>query len=86
MQNWGPRPFKIFNHWLRDDRFLHGVLDHCKSLNNSDMRIHDKLKSARIFTKEWNRNINGDYFKVDALDKRLAECDATTNVDKERCN
>lgn len=51
------------------------------------MSIHDKLKSARIFTKEWNRNINGDYFKkVDALDKRLAECDATTNVDKERCN
>lgn len=82
IQNWGLRPFKAFNYWWREDKFLNGVLAHWRSLQGNGINLHKKLKSAINFMKDWNKNIIGDCFKkVIDLKNRLNECDATSKVD-----
>lgn len=79
-QNWGPRPFKAFNYWLKDDKFTNGILNHWRSLQTNGINLHEKLRSTRLFIKNWNLNNIGDCFKkVDILEQRFAELDVNCN-------
>ncbi|KAL4379088.1 hypothetical protein GQ457_02G028950 [Hibiscus cannabinus] len=49
--NWGPKPFKWFDHW-GDDKDIHGIiLKKCKEMTGKG--IGQTLKSCKFATKQW---------------------------------
>lgn len=56
--DWGPRPFKFFNHWLEKESFIQKmklVWEDCK-----EMTIHSKTKKLKEHVRLWNNSYNGD--------------------------
>ncbi|OMO61164.1 Endonuclease/exonuclease/phosphatase [Corchorus capsularis] len=49
--DWGPKPFKIFNHWSEDDEFK--PLVNSVWINNQNLDLWEKLKSIKPVVKSW---------------------------------
>jgi len=62
VKDWGPKPFRSFDVWLKELRFKVMVKDKWDSYEvqgNSMSILKDKLKLLKADLKEWNRNVFG---------------------------
>jgi len=61
-KDWGPKPFRSFDVWLKEPGFKVMVKDKWESYQvqgNSMSSFKDKLKLLKADIKEWNRNVFG---------------------------
>ncbi|KAK8614786.1 hypothetical protein V6N13_068577 [Hibiscus sabdariffa] len=67
--NWGPKPFKWFDHW-GDDKYIHGIiLKKCKEMTGKG--IGQTLKSCKFATKQWvQANKYGDLASTSTLEQQ----------------
>lgn len=56
--NWGPRPFRIFNCWLENEKLIHTLESEWK--RDSHQNIHQKLKHLREQVRHWNKTDLGN--------------------------
>jgi len=62
VKDWGPKPFRSFDVWLKEPGFKAMVKDNWDSYEvqgNSMSILKDKLKFLKADLKEWNRNVFG---------------------------
>ena len=64
--NWGPRPFKFFNHWLKNEELVHQLGEVWKAHPNAS--LNHRFKEIRLQAKRWNLTTNGN---VDAKIAKL---------------
>ncbi|WOH14898.1 hypothetical protein DCAR_0934426 [Daucus carota subsp. sativus] len=66
--DWGPRPFKFFHCWLKDEAFLHNLGKVWQAHPNSSISF--RFKEVRKYAKEWNLTSNGNIdVKIKNLEK-----------------
>lgn len=83
--NWGPRPFKVFNSWLKDINFQSEISSKWKELSVSSVDWHAKIRALRLFIKDWNINTNGNCLeKVSKLEMTLEAVDKGVLPQKDR--
>ncbi|XP_022719637.1 uncharacterized protein LOC111277461 [Durio zibethinus] len=75
-QDWGPKPFKIFNHWLKNEEF-HWLVENKWSLYEVEgytgNRAMQKLKLLKKDIRQWNDHGKGDMeASIDSLEKEIA--------------
>jgi len=62
VKDWGPKPFKSFDVWLKEPGFKVMEKDKWDSYEvqgNSMSILKDKLKLLKVDLKEWNKNVFG---------------------------
>lgn len=70
--NWGPKPFRVFNTWLKEEGLLKLIEDKSKG-GNSKGNIQVTLKKIKSLIKEWNLGSNGNiHLRIDKLEADLA--------------
>lgn len=47
--NWGPKPFRVFNLWLRNEDFLKLVKAEWVNMSAQETNFHDKIKKSEKF-------------------------------------
>ena len=66
--DWGPRPFKFFHCWLKDEAFLHNLGKVWQAHPNSSISF--RFREVRKYAKEWNLTSNGNIdVKIKNLEK-----------------
>lgn len=66
MADWGPKPFRVLDCWLRDNTFQHTVKE---IWLNTQLRgwggysLKEKIKKLKERLKQWNKEQFGDPFK-----------------------
>ena len=82
--NWGPRPFKFFNHWMEMKGFQEMLLeawDNLQVKGSVTENIWNKLKEIKVAITKWYRlegtedslKISHLEDKIDRLEKRIQE-------------
>lgn len=73
--NWGPKPFKVFDWWLRDEKLVQNLI---AQLENSDStNVFSKLKGIKDFLKTWSRDAKSTLDKeIEQLELKQAKADA----------
>ncbi|KAK1361733.1 hypothetical protein POM88_046207 [Heracleum sosnowskyi] len=72
-QDWGPKPFKVFNWWLQEDS-LKKILDEFWASKGSQEKgnIQSLLKEVKLVMKSWGKNIKSDLDnKIQLLESEL---------------
>jgi hypothetical protein len=73
--DWGPKPFRFNNHWLKHKGFLEVVLKGWSSSIGTGwlgVRVKEKLKTLKGVLKVWNKEVYGGLEgKVVALTKEI---------------
>lgn len=62
-QEWGPKPFRVLNCWLKDPRFHKFVEDGWNGLvinGSSSYVLKEKLKQLKVMMKKWNTEVFGN--------------------------
>lgn len=59
--NWGSKPFKAFNVWIKNERLMRLINEGVNFSNNEPLWI--TLKRVKRVIKSWNLNKNGDINK-----------------------
>ncbi|OMO99897.1 Endonuclease/exonuclease/phosphatase [Corchorus capsularis] len=61
-KNWGPKPFRFFNHWLFEKGFQNVVVDSWNKSSSSDnLDLWGKLRNTKTVLRQWYRNnLGGD--------------------------
>ena len=71
--NWGPGPFKFFNHWTDDNGFKELVHSSWMKFQNNGVastNLCDKFKALKIVIKEWYQQEGvDDPFKISNLEE-----------------
>lgn len=71
--NWGPRPFRVFNIWLKEEILLKLIQDMTKEIN-SKRNVQITLKKIKGLIKEWNLGSNGNVnLRIEKMEVELAE-------------
>ncbi|KAK1403140.1 hypothetical protein POM88_002745 [Heracleum sosnowskyi] len=74
-QNWGPKPFRVFNVWLRNPSLkkeLENFFSEPASLPN--LNLHQILRNVKHVIKTWNLSVNGNIFhKISELEEKVAK-------------
>ncbi|KAK1394833.1 hypothetical protein POM88_013889 [Heracleum sosnowskyi] len=76
-QDWGPKPFKVFNWWLQEDS-LKKILDEFWASKGSQEKgnIQSLLKEVKLVMKSWGKNIKSDLDnKIQLLESELERQD-----------
>ena len=73
--NWGPRPFKFFNHWTEVTGFnelVHSTWESSISTGSNSHMFWVKLKKMKVAIKEWCKQTDaGDPFKISHLEEEI---------------
>ena len=80
--NWGPNPFKFFNHWTDDREFkelTHSFWMKSQLEGPNSYNIWDKFKALKLVIKEWYKKKGADdpfrishiEEEIDCLEKRM---------------
>ncbi|KAK1366051.1 hypothetical protein POM88_041612 [Heracleum sosnowskyi] len=74
-QNWGSKPFRVFNVWLRNPSLkkkLENYFSEPASLPN--LHIQQKLRNGKHVIKTWNLSMNGNIFhRISELEEKVAK-------------
>ncbi|KAK1400743.1 hypothetical protein POM88_000348 [Heracleum sosnowskyi] len=74
-QNWGPKPFRVFNVWLRNPSLkkeIEKFFSEPASLSN--LNFHQILRNVKHLIKAWNLSVNGNIFhKISELEEKVAK-------------
>ncbi|KAL8552344.1 hypothetical protein ACS0TY_001153 [Phlomoides rotata] len=84
-KDWGPKPFKMFNWWIKKKSFVDLVESKWNAYDFqgwTGFRLKEKLKALKLDTKNWSKNQKGDkdlaitqyteeIQKIDAIDDTL---------------
>jgi hypothetical protein len=92
--DWGPKPFRFNNHWIKNKKFLE-VVKECWSME-CDKRwmglvLKDKLKTLKEALKRWNKVEHGEAEgKIGSLTKIIKELEIKgesdeLSVEEKRC-
>ncbi|GMJ15906.1 hypothetical protein HRI_005259800 [Hibiscus trionum] len=77
-QDWGPKPFKFFNAWLK----MEGCKERIKEVFNADTNsdLSFKLRSLKTALKDWNNTGKKDlHSKAKDLERKLEELEENGN-------
>ncbi|KAK1364869.1 hypothetical protein POM88_040430 [Heracleum sosnowskyi] len=74
-QNWGPKPFRVFNVWLRNSKLNKELEDHfSKSSGLPNLYLQQKLRNVKHIIKTWNLSMNGNIFqRISELEDKVAK-------------
>ena len=82
--DWGPKPFKFFNHWLDNDDFNVLVEEKWKNYNVQGFvgfRLLQKMKMLKSDIKLWNGyNSGGIVVNIDSLQKEIGAWKKTMRI------
>lgn len=71
--NWGPRPFRIFNVWLKEHS-LFPLIEKRINEGNWKGNVQAILKNIKEITREWNLGINENiHVRIENLESKIAE-------------
>lgn len=84
--NWGAKPFRVFNIWLKEENLIKLVEDRCKDpvLQNAQSMI----KKIKQVIKECNSGTNGNVHKnIEDLELKLADLEdnSVRGIELEKC-
>ncbi|GKV09906.1 hypothetical protein SLEP1_g21339 [Rubroshorea leprosula] len=71
VKNWGPKPFRFFDAWLRHSEFKDKVAEvwRTKELQGTGgFILKEKLKATKVYLKKWSKEYNSE------LNKTIEEC------------
>lgn len=60
--NWGAKPFRVFNVWLKEESLIKLVEDSCQEITLQG-NTQTKIKRIKQVIKEWNSGTNGNVHK-----------------------
>ncbi|KAK7255667.1 hypothetical protein RIF29_29084 [Crotalaria pallida] len=80
VQDWGPKPFRFNNYWLRDPSFI-PLVEKCWSeslvVGWAAFRVQVKLKAVKAAVREWNKNVYGNLeTKIKYLKSEIGELES----------
>lgn len=71
--NWGPKPFRMFNVWLKN-KSLVDIIMGMFAEHGASSSLQVLLRKIRILAKEWNKEMNGNiYSKISLVESKLAD-------------
>ncbi|KAK1370282.1 hypothetical protein POM88_036374 [Heracleum sosnowskyi] len=76
-QNWGPKPFRAFNVWLRNSSLNKELEEHfSKSSGLTNHHLQQKLRNVKHVIKTWNLSMNGNIFqRISEMEDKFAKLD-----------
>ncbi|KAK1380090.1 hypothetical protein POM88_026834 [Heracleum sosnowskyi] len=74
-QNWGPKPFRVFNVWLRNPSLNKEIEDYfSESASLPNLHLQQKLRNVKHVIKTWNLSMNGNIFhRISELENKVAK-------------
>ncbi|KAK1358404.1 hypothetical protein POM88_051660 [Heracleum sosnowskyi] len=75
--NWGPKPFKFFNVWLKNDKLQCRIKFRLsKEKEERVVNIQKIMKSIKEEARSWNKEENGDVYKnIDSLELLISNAE-----------
>ncbi|XP_074373511.1 uncharacterized protein LOC141713840 [Apium graveolens] len=71
---WGPKPFRFFEYWLKNEDLVKYLADKWIQLRGKDTM--GKLRIIKAHVKDWNRNVNGNVNqKIEKLEQQQFQLD-----------
>ena len=84
--NWGPRPFKFFNHWTEDKGFKELVQSYWMKFQRNravPSNLCDKFKALKTVIKEWYQQEGAnDPFKISNTEEDIDRDEKRLLVDQ----
>ncbi|WOH08730.1 hypothetical protein DCAR_0728177 [Daucus carota subsp. sativus] len=79
--DWGPKPFRIFNIWLKDSHLLSMIKEEMEDTSRESRDdIHGIFKRIKAIVKKWNKEFNGNIFtKIKEEEDKLAREEESRN-------
>ncbi|WOH08313.1 hypothetical protein DCAR_0727751 [Daucus carota subsp. sativus] len=82
-ENWGAKPFKMFECWLNNEQ----LLDKIKRIWKEEAagNFHQKIRHIRRWVADWNKNENGNIeMKIQSLEKDQFQADELGDIAKSK--
>ena len=74
-RNWGPRSFKFFNHWVKEQGFnelIQSTWENFSLDRSVSSKFWDKLKKTKVAIKGWYKKLGvGDLFRISLLEEAI---------------
>lgn len=71
--DWGPKPFKVFNIWFKQESLIKLIEEKSRSLN-SQTDVQKTIKRIRQIVIEWNAGVNGNIFqKIVKIESKISD-------------
>ena len=88
--NWGPKPFKFFNHWTEDEEFgklVQSSWDHFSRAENTHTNIWDKLRDLKTVIKRWYQQKGADDpLRISDFEEEIAREENHMLTGQENCS
>ncbi|KAK1376201.1 hypothetical protein POM88_032394 [Heracleum sosnowskyi] len=80
-QNWGPKPFRVFNVWLRNSSLNKEIEEHfSKSYGLTNQHLQQKLRNVKHVIKAWNLSMNENIFqRISKMEDKFAKLEEENN-------
>lgn len=80
--NWGPKPFRIFNIWLKEKLLIDMIKEKLKDKLQNGKDLQDNLRAVKQVTRNWNQEFNGNIFKkLQEAEEELAKQEEAGRID-----
>lgn len=82
-ENWGAKPFKVFECWLNNELLLDRINEVWKE--EAAGNFHQKIKHVRRWIADWNKNENGNIeAKIMTLEKEKFQADESGDINRSK--
>lgn len=61
--DWGPKPFRVFNIWLKEESLIKKLREEAFNNNSSSANIQTLLRRCKEVIEKWNKGSNGNIFR-----------------------
>ncbi|KAK8327880.1 hypothetical protein V6Z11_A11G212100 [Gossypium hirsutum] len=76
--DWGPRPFKFFNAWVKNKEYMSIIRNEWGSMGYLNGKVSEKLKKPKGVLRKWNREerytLDRRFNEIEARIRCLDEC------------
>ena len=78
--NWGPKPFRVFNIWMRDNFLQECIKSRMEDIKHHRLNFQCIIKEIKDVLKKWNAEFNGNIFiKIKETEEELAREEVKRN-------